>query len=151
MKYSTLGQQYLETSLILDITHQQLLTNRHTPRRTVAALSCRCMENPASSILSLSSFSHDSVKHKILLSRWSDSFNRKLSSLYSNDCTLDYYTEGSVGLPTHRQILTRHPALLPLFLCLFFTRMMGIWAWSREHSISILLYSLKKKSSSSSR
>jgi hypothetical protein len=102
------------------------------------------MENPASSILSVSSFSHDSVKHMILLSRWSDSFNRKLSSLFSNNCTLAYYTEGSVRLPTHRQILTRHPALLPLFLCLFFTRMTGIWAWSRERSISILLYSFIK-------
>ena len=69
MRYFTSDEQYLETSLILDIAHQQLLRNRHTlpplALPDVAALSCRCTENTASSILSVSSVSHDTVKYKI--------------------------------------------------------------------------------------
>jgi hypothetical protein len=83
MRYSTSGEQYLETYLMLDIEHQLLLINRHTPPLLVlpdvAVPSCRCMENPANSILSVSLFSHGSVKHKIsqfLMSRWQDSLDR---------------------------------------------------------------------------
>ena len=118
IRYSTSGDQYLETSLMLDIAHQQLLTNRHTLPPLIlpdiAALSCQCTEKPDSSILSVSSFSQVSVKHKILqflMSRWQDSLNPRSSRLFSSDCTLANNTEGSGGLPTRRQVLTRHPAL----------------------------------------
>ena len=86
MRYSTSGEQYLGTSLILDIAHQQLLTNRHiSPPLAlpdVAALSCRNTEKPASSILSVSSFSQVLVKHKILpflMSNYQDSLDRRSS------------------------------------------------------------------------
>ena len=69
IRYSTSGKQPLETSLILEIAHPLVLTKRHippTPHLTRGSAFCWCMENPSSSILSVSSFSHVSVKHKML-------------------------------------------------------------------------------------
>ena len=65
----------------------------------------------------MSWFSHNSVK-------------RSSCSLFSNDCMLANRTDGGGGLPTRRQILTRHPDLRPLYRCLFIMRMTGIWAWA---------------------
>jgi hypothetical protein len=102
--------------LNFDFAHQLLLTNRHRLPPLVlsgaAVLSCRCTEKPANCILSMSSVSHNSVKHKILqflMSRWKDSLERSSSSLFSNDCTLANRTDGRGGLLTRLRILTRHP------------------------------------------
>ena len=158
IRYSTSGEQNLETSLILDIAHQLLLTKRHTPSRLVlpegASLFCRCMENPASSILSVSSFSHNSVKHKMLqflMSRWQDNLNCRPSILFSNDCTLPRIMEGNGSLLSRLRILRRVPDLWPLFQRLFFMQKAWIWACSSESRISFSSDSLKENVSSSPR
>jgi hypothetical protein len=155
MRFSASCEQNFETSLILDLLHELLLINRHRPPHLdltwAAILSCHCTENPASCMLSVSSFSHDSVKHKILqfiMSHWQDNLDRSSSSLLSNDCTLANRTNGRSGLLTQRRILTRHP---DLYLLLFLMRMTGIWALSYVWSKSFAPDSLKKISLSSTR
>ena len=141
MRYSTSGKQNLETSLILHFVHQLLFTNRNRPPRLVlmeeAVLSCRWPENPASCMLSMSSFSHDSMKYKILQFFYVPMVRYPWSELIhflSNDCKLANRTDGSL-----------------LFLCLFFTQMTGIWVCSRESNIYFASESIKKKSLSSLR
>ena len=61
MRYSTSGEQYLETSLILDITHQQLLTNRDTPPQLILpAVAALEVSNPCSDVQTLFSVIRDS-------------------------------------------------------------------------------------------
>ena len=120
MRYSTSGEQNLETSIILDFVHQLLFTNMHRRPPLVllaaAALSFRCSVISASCMLFMASFSPDSVKHKILqllMSRWYDSRDRSSSILLSNDCMFSNTTDGRCRLPTQRRILTRHPTNVP--------------------------------------
>ena len=53
MRYSTLGEHYLETSLILDIAHQQLLTHIPAPRLTRCSCSVLPMHGKPSQLYSI--------------------------------------------------------------------------------------------------
>ena len=156
MRYSTSGEQYLEISLILDIVHQQLFTNRHTPPPLVlpdvAALSCRCSEKPASSILSMLSFSHVSVKQRYF--RFHCPVGRIVLIVDHPVCfpMIALWPiirmEVMVYLPVSK-FLQGPPPPIPQSFLLF--TLMGIWVLSWQSSISFASDSLKNKSLSSSR
>ena len=143
MRYSTSGEQNLETSL--DIVHKLFFL-----QKVLCRLSCQmplfypagtaynqpavCWQcrRSATTPCSIRCYSFQCPVGTLI-------FRVGRRVLFSKDCTFACRMEGSGGVFNRLRILRRQRALWTLFLRRLLTQMMGIWACSQDISIRFTL------------